>query len=492
VTGLAQPLTLEIALGLIAELRALVAQQAQTIELQARRIAAQDKHIAKQDKRIAKLEEKGRKNSTNSSKPPSSDGPGKKKKAYPPKQPSGRSRGGQPGHTKHERILLPVEKARSVRDVKPTSCEACGKKLRGDDPCPKRHQIVDLPPIEPVFDEVRFHTLPCPDGRCGHRTEAPWPDDVSPLGFGPGVDAMVGQLTGELRLSKQTTSDTLANVFGVTMSVGAVIDAQTRVSEALKEPCEEALVHAQAQDIKNADETGWWEANKKAYIWTLVTTFVTVFLIIPSRAATAAGTLLGTVRGILGTDRYSGYSWWPTRLRQVCWAHLIRDFVAIAERGGTSKALGEALGAEAQRMFAWWKRLKDGELKRATFQVYMRSVRARVEGLLLQGCSDTNPRTAGTCREMWNVREAFWTFARIEGVEPTNNAAERSIRFGVLWRRMSHGTMSKKGSEFVARILTVHATLRQQERSVHAFLRTACAAHRAKRAPPSLLPHTGT
>ena len=112
------------------------------------------------------------------------------------------------------------------------------------------------------------------------------------------------------------------------------------------------------------------------------------------------------------------------------------------------------------------------------------------EGLLLQGCSDANPKTAGTCREMGNVREAFWTFARIEGVEPTNNAAERSIRFGVLWRRRSHGTMSKKGSAFVARILTVHATLRQQKRSVHDFLRAACAAHRAKRAPPSLLPHT--
>lgn len=467
-TGLAQPLTLETALELIAELRALVAQQA---------------------KRIAELEEKVRKDSSNSSKPPSSDGPSKKRK-YPEKKRTGRKRGGQPGHKKHERTMLPVEQARSVTEVKPSSCERCGKPLQGEDPCPKRHQIVDLPPIVPVFDEYRMHTISCEDAACGHRTEANLPKGVSTIGFGPGVDAMVGQVAGEMRASKRTTAETMTKVFGVPMSVGAVIDAQNRVSKALGEPCAAALKHVQEQTIKNADETPWKEGQSKAYIWVGVTAFVTAFVIQTSRAATAAGVLLGTVVGILGTDRYSGYAWWPAAQRQVCWAHLIRDFTAIAERGGSSKVLGDAVLAEAKRMFAWWKRLREGELKRSTFQVYMRSVRQRVDELVEEGRQDENPSTAGTCEKMWKVRQAFWTFVNVDGVEPTNNAAEQALRFGVLWRKMCYGTKSAAGSVFVARILTTHATLRQQGRSVHEFLRAACVAHRAGTAPPSLLPNS--
>jgi len=501
VTGLAPPLTLETALRLLAELRVVVeeqaetiaqraetiAQQAETIAQQAKTIAQQAKAIQKQNRRGAVLEEKVRQNSSNSSKPPSSDAPGKKR-TYPKKKPSGKKRGGQPGHKKHERVLLPVEKARSVTDCIPTHCELCDEPLSGEDPCPKRHQIIDLPPIEPVVDEWRIYTLTCGKRSCGHRTEGKLPEGVSTLGYGPGVDAMVGQFAGEMRCSKRTTSEAMTKVLHVPMCTGAVIDAQCRVSAALAAPCQEALEHAQQQSVKNADETGWKEGVTKAYIWVCVTAWVTVFLILPSRAATSAETLLGVVRGVLGTDRYVGYAWWPSNWRQVCWAHLVRDFRAIAERGGSSGLLGASLLLEAERMFAWWKRLKEGDMKRTTFRVYMRSLRKRVEALLLQGCSDPNKQTAGTCKEMWKIREAFWTFVRIEGVEPTNNAAEQAVRFGVLWRKMCGGTKSKKGSEFVARILTVHATLRQQNRSVHGYLRQACEAHRAGKPAPSLVP----
>ena len=121
---------------------------------------------------------------------------------------------------------------------------------------------------------------------------------------------------------------------------------------------------------------------------------------------------------------------------------MIRDFTAIAERGGSSKVLGDAVLAEAKRMFAWWKRLREGELKRSTFQVYMRSVRQRVDELVEEGRQDENPSTAGTCEKMWKVRQAFWTFVNVDGVEPTNNAAEQALRFGVLWRKMCYGTKS--------------------------------------------------
>ena len=435
---------------------------------------------------VAELKEKFGKNSSNSSKPPSSDTPANRPQRT--REKSGRMQGAQRGHRKHERTLLPVEKARSVTEVRPVSCRRCGHRLRGKDAAPKRHQVVDVPPIEPVFDEWRLHTLACP--ACAHRTEAILPEGVPTLGYGPGVDAMVGQLAGELRLSKRTTAETMTHVLGVPMSVGAVMDAQNRVMEALAAPMQEAMVHAQAQPIKHADETPIWQKEARGYLWVCVTAMVTVFSIQLSRSGASARAFLGTAVGVLVTDRYSGYSWWPAASRQVCWAHLVRDFCALADRGGESARVGNGLLEEAKRMFGWWQRVREGTLSRATFRVYMRSVTKRVEALLLEGQTVDHPKTRGTCKKLWKHRVSLWTFVRREGVEPTNNHAERAIRFGVLWKRMSHGTMSREGSLFVARILTVRATLRQQGRNVHAYLRHVCQTHRNGQPQPSLLPTT--
>ena len=219
--------------------------------------------IEKQAVRIAELEEKLRQNSSNSSKPPSSDGPGSKP-ARTPKKKSGRKPGGQPGHAKRERTLLPAEQARHLTDSIPSECECCGSDQLDDDPSPHRHQVVDLPPIVPVFDECRQHARRC--RRCAHVTLGPLPAGMPSLGFGPGVDAMVGQLAGEQRLSKRATAEAMTEVFGVPMSTGAVIDAQTRVSEALAVPVADAVVHAQNQPVKNADETPWWQGTARAYL----------------------------------------------------------------------------------------------------------------------------------------------------------------------------------------------------------------------------------
>ena len=434
---------------------------------------------------VAELKEKLGKNSSNSSKPPSSDTPANRPQRT--REKSGRKQGAQPGHPKHKRTLLPVAKARSVTEVRPVSCGRCGHRLAGKDPAPKRHQIVDVPPIEPVFDEWRLHTLVCPD--CAHRTEADLPKGVPTLGYGPGVDAMVGQLAGELRLSKRTTAETMTHVLGVPMSVGAVMDAQNRVMKALAAPVAEAITHAQAQPIKHADETPIWQSEARGYLWVCVTALVTVFSIQLSRSEASARTLLGTALGVLVTDRYRGYAWWPAAFRQVCWAHLVRDFCAIATRGGESARVGNGLLEEAKRMFGWWQRVRDGTLSHATFRVYMRTVQKRVERLLVEGQKVDNKKTAGTCKQMAKEQETFWTFVRLEGVEPTNNHAERAIRFAVLWKRMSHGTMSEAGSLFVSRVLTVRTTLRQQTRNVHAYLRQACEAHRSGQTVPSLLPN---
>ena len=447
------------------------------------------KTVGLQAARIAELEEKLRQNSSNSSKPPSSDGPAHKPTRTPKKK-SGRKPGGQPGHAKRERPLLPADQARRLVDSVPDVCEHCGSDQLDDDPSPHRHQVVDLPPLAPVFDECRRHARRCRE--CAHVTVGPLPADLSSLGFGPGVDAMVGQLTGEQRLSKRATAEAMTEVFGVPMSTGAVVDAQTRVSAALAAPVAEATQHAQAQLVKNADETPWWQGTERAYLWVCVTSLVTVFQVHLTRNAKAAKTLLGKEGGVLGTDRYSGYAWWPAGQRQVCWAHLVRDFVAIAERGGESGQLGEALLAQAETLFEHWHAFKAGRLSRPTLRVYLRPVQREVERLLDEGRSSEHPKMAGTREKLWQVQDALGTFAQVEGVEPTNNAGERALRFAVVWRKMSRGAKSALGNEFVARILFARATLRQQGRSVRRYLREACEAHRGGQAAPSLVPMAAT
>jgi transposase len=220
-----------------------------------------------------------------------------------------------------------------------------------------------------------------------------------------------------------------------------------------------------------------------------VTTWVTVFLVRLSRGGQVARDLLGkSFHGILITDRWSAYNWYAVRWRQLCWAHLLRDIEAMIGRGGCSKDMGEALRCQAHQMFHWWHRVRDGTLKRSSFRSYMTPVRREVERLLEAGTTCGHPKTEGVCREILKVRPALWTFVHLEGVEPTNNAAERAIRPGVLWRKGSFGTQSAQGSRFVEVMMTVVATLKQQQRNPLDYLTAACEAVLRDEVAPSLLP----
>jgi transposase len=443
-------------------------------------------------KRVAELEERLRQSSRNSSKPPSSDGPATPaRKYYKRKQKSGKKRGGQPGHEKHERKLVPPDQVDEHHDCVPKECEDCREKLLGRDPDPELHQVFEIPEVRPRVSQYALHSLGC--DRCGHITQGQLPKHVPTRSFGPSVDAVVGLLAGPYRLSKRFVQALIGDLFGLEMSLGSVIDCQRAVSEAVAAPVVEATQFAREQPVKHADETGWFEKGKRAWLWVLATPLVTVFMVHLSRDSVAAQQLLGAAMGILVTDRHAGYNWWPLGLRQVCWAHLLRDFTAISERGGHSEKLGKALLEQAHQMFSWWHRVRDGTLQRSTFRVYMRSVRSEVKTLLIEGrdqCS--HPRTARTCSRLLKVFPALWLFVDQEGVEPTNNVAEQRARHPVIWRRTSHGTQSKAGSRFVERILTVYATLRQQNRNVLDFLRAACTARLRGTTAPSLLPTVGS
>ena len=422
--------------------------------------------------------------SRHSSRPPSSDPPHSEQ----PRRPrSKRRRGGSPGHLGHTRTLVPVDEVDEVVVIKPAQCTQCQAPLSGDDPTPWRHQVIEIPPIKPVVTEYQWHQLVC--ATCGEASRAPGPEGVPSGTYGPRVQAMVALCTGAYRLSKRTTHQVMDEVCGVPMRVGTISPLERATTEALAAPIEEARTYVQAQEVAHLDETSWRQGGKRAWLWVAVTSLVTVFVVRLSRGGQVARELLGeTFSGILVTDRYSGYNWYPVRWRQLCWAHLLRDFAAMRDRGGASAELGEALLAQAHQMFTWWHRVREGTLQRSTFRTYMSPLRREVERLLEAGRRGGVPKTAGTCQDILQRREALWTFVQVDGVEPTNNIAERSIRPGVLWRKGSFGTQSEEGSRFVESMMTVVSTLKQQQRNILEYLTAACDAALRGDTAPSLLP----
>src|ERR671932_624990 len=448
------------------------------------RLSALEARVQTLQKQNRALQERLHQNSRTSSRPPSSDPPQRPR----PQRPRGqRRRGGQPGHPGHTRPLMPVDEVDEVVVLKPEQCPHCQAPLSGDDPKPWRHHVLELPPITPVVTEYQWHQLVC--AACGEVTRAPWPEGVPSGTYGPRVQATVALYTGAYRLPKRTTHQMMEEVFGVPMSVGTIGPLEQATTEAVAAPVEEARTYVQAQEVAHLDETSWRQGDKRAWLWVAVTSFVTVFLVRMSRGGQGARELLGeTFSGILVTDRYSAYNWYPVRWRQVCWAHLLRDFEALRDRGGVSTEIGAALLAQAHQMFTWWHRVRDGTLKRSTFRSYMSPLRQEVERLLEAGSRCGVPKTAGTCRDILKRRQALWTFVQVEGVEPTNNTAERAIRPGVLWRQGSFGTQSAEGSRFVESMLTVVTTLKQQKRNILESLTAACEAALRGEAAPSLLP----
>ena len=447
-------------------------------------IRALEARVATLEGMMEAVQEQLTQTSRNSSRPPSSDPPHHERPRRPRSQ---RRRGGQPGHPGHTRTLIPVDEVDEVVVLKPEQCTQCQAPLLGDDPTPWRHQVIEIPPMKPVVTEYQWHQLVC--AACGEVTRAPWPEGVPSGTYGPRVQATVSLYTGAYRLSKRTTQQMMDEVFGVPMSVGTIGPLEQATTAAVAAPVEEARRYVHEQAVAHLDETSWRQGGKRAWLWVAVTCWVTVCVVRMSRGGHVARELLGeTFAGILVTDRYSAYNWYPVRWRQLCWAHLLRDFEAMRGRGGRSEEIGDALLAQAHQMFTWWHRVRQGTLKRSTFRSYMTPLRREVERLLEAGSRCGVSKTAGTCRDILKRREALWTFVQVEGVEPTNNTAERSIRPGVLWRKGSFGTQSEEGSRFVESMMTVVATLKQQQRNVLEYLTAACEAALRGEAAPSLLP----
>jgi len=424
---------------------------------------ALEQRIQELEARIRELEARLGQHSGNSSRPPSTDPPGTPPPARPKR--TGRKRGGQPGHEKHERALLPPEKVTRTHVLKPDACRCCGKALHGEDPEPERHQVIEIRKVVADVDEYQLCALVCDD--CGTSTRASLPAGVPTGQFGPRLQAIVALSSGAYKMSKREIEQMVEDFFGVPISLGSIANLEQATSEAIAAPVAEVAQAIQKQPVVHADETGWYERSKRGWLWGAIASMMACFVIRASRGAKVAQELLGpTFSGILVSDRWSAYAWVDTARRQLCWAHLLRQFRGFQERGREGERIGSSLELLTDAMFHMWHRVRDGTMTRASFRERMEGMRPHVVAWLQEGASSGIRGVAGRCREILELEPALWTFVLVEGVEPTNNACERILRPGVLWRKRSFGTDSPNGSRFVERILTVVTTLRLQKRNV--------------------------
>jgi transposase len=438
-------------------------------------------------RRIAELEQRLGRNSTNSSRPPSSDPPSLKRR--PPAPASGKKRGGQPGHRRHVRPLVPPEGVRVVVECRPPSCRRCGDALAGDDPEPIRHQVAEVPPVQPVVDEYRLHRLRCP--RCRTTTCAKLPPGVPTGAFGPRLRAVLSVLAGAYRLGKRPIRQLASDLLGLSISAGMICRLERQGAAELEAPVEGLREHVRTAASAHIDETSWWQGRDKMWLWAAITKGATVFTIAKSRGAEVARGLLGTDRRkVVISDRLRSYAW--VKRRQFCWAHLRRDFQAMIDRGGEPGEVGQRLLDHSDVLFRWWHRVRDGTLARSSFRLYVSWLRDCLRDDLRGGLACGCARTAATCRELLAGETHLWTFVRVEGVEPTNNHAERALRHGVIYRKLSGGTDSESGSRFVERMLSVVATCRQQGMNVLDYLTRCYRAHLDGGPVASLIPTAST
>jgi transposase len=452
-----------------------------------KRVDEQQKTIKAQLKRIELLEENLKTNSKNSSLPPSMD-IRKNKKSEKPKKNNKKKRkqGAQPGHKGIHRSLLPESEVDHIEKHKPIKQCDCGAIVVQTGEY-LRHQVNDLPKIKAIVTEYQLL-----QGLCKGCGKTHYPD--LPLGvpsgmLGPNAMAKISTLTGDYRMSKRKVTYLFEDFYSLKICIGTVSNSENIISKALQVPVEEAKDFIPKQSTVHSDETSFKESNNKMWAWVCISSLVAIFVIRASRGAQVIKDILGNnFKGILCTDRWTGYAWMAAIFRQICWAHLLRDFTKISERTGKSGKIGKELLKYSYQMFSYWHKIRDGKITREQFKKLMEPIRKEIEVLLENGANCRNKKTAGMCKQILKIKAALWTFVEQEGIEPTNNIAERIIRSLVIWRKTSFGTQSARGTLYLERIMTVAATCRLQKRNVLEFVTDAIKAYLTGTQAPSLIP----
>lgn len=459
-----KPTTLEEALVVIAQLAAI---------------------IVKLDKTIEDLIERLNLNSDNSSKPPSTSF--KKKNKLKDKVRSGKNRGGQPGHKGTYRELLPPEKVDQFITCLPAEHCDCGGAIEVNKSKFQKHQVYEIPQPHYIVTEYQIFSGVC--SCCNKKHNGQLPIGVTFKMFGAKTYALLSILTSKYRLSKRLAKKLITELFSLPISLGSVSNIESRVSQAISEPYQEVQDALKNEPILHIDETGCKQSNKNGWLWVLTSMKLTLFLLSHSRGRKIAKGLIGKYQDkIIISDIYSSYNYIADQNRQICWSHLKRDLQRISERSGNAGKLGRKLLKTYKNIFniysttSYQYRLNHNK----TIKRLKRLVR-KFENLLLDGLICGNNKTKNTCANIINISGSLWNFLSNPIVEPTNNQAERQLRPIVIWRKLSFGTQSDRGSRFVERIFTVTSTCIQQGKSALLFLEQAVTNYFANHSSPRLL-----
>jgi transposase len=449
-------------------------------------IQALSAQVARQGERISQLERRLNRNSRNSSQPPSADPPSAPLRRS--KDSSGRPQGAQPGHEGKGRALLGAWAVDEVIEHWPSRCE-CGHVFAASERvavgAPVRHQIEELPVITVEVIEHRCERMCCPG--CARRPRAQLPDEVAQSAFGPRFQAAVAALSVRNRISRRDVVELCEQLFAARISTGTVDAIIARTAEALTEPYADLLERVREAPALNMDETGWRLKGSQRALWGMFTDSHAVLDVAPARHEDHAKELLGDTRAVVTSDRWWAYDHLPLTRRQVCWSHLQRDFQAMAEGLASEGELGEHGLRLCERVFWAWECYQHtgdrGELKRQ-----IRLLRREYKPIISRyaGKAARYRRTRRRARNLLKIWPALWSFAQHQGVEPTNNHAERGLRGAVIYRKISLGSQSEEGEQRIARLLSVHTTCRLRHRSLHAYFVDLLTAT-ARGDPPPLL-----
>ena len=449
-----------------------------------------DRQIEQLTARVEKLERELAKNSRNSSRPPSSDPPGaqKKSKRARPKGPSGKSQGAQPGHEGSGRELLPTWACDEVVVHWPQRCR-CGHALCeaervavGD---PVRHQVEELPQISTIVVEHQCPRVWCPG--CGRRSRAELPAEIAGSAFGPRLQAAIATVSVRNRISRRDAVELVEQLFGARISTGTIDAILARAGAALADPYDDLLERVRSAGAINMDETGWRLKGAQRTLWGAFTDRHAVLTLTDSRHEDHARELLGDTRAVVCSDRWWAYSHLPLGRRQICWSHLQRDFQAQCEGLGAEHDLGQVGLEICDELFFAWEAFQHTRDRRQLTRVIAR-LKRRLKPILRTsaGTAPRYKRTRGLAKNILKVWPALWTFAKVKGVTPTNNHAERGLRSAVIYRKLSLGSQSAEGETRIARLLSAHTTCRLQARSLFDYLADVLTQH-ARGTPVPLL-----
>lgn len=429
-------------------------------------VAEQGARLVEQGECLEKVERRLGQNSVNSSLPPSSDrGQGPKR---PARKRSERKQGGQPGHKGVSRELV-ADPDETVQQ-RPERCRKCGRELSVQDRVvghAARHQVIDLPESAVVVTEHQLLKVCCPD--CGTHTRAELPAGVERGAFGPRLRATVVMLAAML-MSRRATALVLADMFGATLSIGSVEKILKDASATLAGPWEAIKRAVQTGEVAHADETSWRRAGQRMWLWAALSATAACFVIDETRARSVAQDLLGDFDGILVSDRYGVYAMLDPARRQICVAHLARNFAAHADRPGAPGRHATLIKALLDQVMVLDRRAREQDRRLAWHDGELRPVHDELMDALEAGERGRTPELATLCANVLDLWPALWNFTEHPDVDATNNRAERAIRHAVLWRKTSTGTQTPEGDRFVERILTIRETCRCQDRPMHPYL----------------------